>query len=285
MENYSNTTSQNPFNLEKLPNVDRDASYKLMFELNKLHDKLTEQFKTEPRESFSCHPHEDPNRKLEYKDYGRDGSKEIRDVRKSPDGSETLFSYHIDSSKSGSPLRGCSIVYRNTSSGQTSEFISEFILNPGEFLTRAFESFDRHEVNDFGEDGLHVETRERVEWSMAWQKFFSSLAEDQTFLDALERSKFLKTHGLQIEYNPLKIDLNAVLNDLENIWNAAYSSKLFKKKFPRDKAPTSLGPPPPKWIISYKEIQRLLQYVINKLAEDVRLLDQYQFPDKPHPYR
>lgn len=282
METFSNATHQNPFSPEKLPNVDRDASYKLMNELNKLHDKLKEQFTSKPRENFSFHPHEDPKRTLEYKDYGGDGPKYITETNKKSDGTETLLSYLIDSpTHPGSLLRACTILYRTTADDQ----IREFILDPSQFLTKAFESFNNHQVNSFDEDGLHVETRERVEWSIAWRNFFLLLTADQTFSNALNKGKFLRTNHLTKEHDPLTMDPEAVLNNLENIWNSAYSSKFIKKTFPRNKAPTNLGPPPPEWIISYQEINRLLQFIINKLVEDVHLLDQYQFPDKSHPYR
>jgi len=270
---------QNPFEQTQ----EYHETLELYQELNNLNNQLIEKFTTNTREDFRCTPDKDkPERVISYKDYGKKGSKYLRDEYTSSEGEKRVFSYQIVSpSNPNGEFRIGHIHYNSVSKNGYAEF--DISNSRNHFF--AIESIHNRASKKLDTDGLHLDNREQVEWSNAWQRFFNNLAGNSVFLDALESSQYLSSGSIQRFPDPETIDLKKYVDDLEMLWNTAYSSKLVKKKFPRHLAPFHLGPKPPDTIYPHKEVQRIIQFAINQLTEDVRLLDEYQFPDKPNPYR
>ncbi|MBU2565941.1 hypothetical protein KKG46_00070, partial [Patescibacteria group bacterium] len=240
---------------------------------------------TTTREDFICNPEaNNPKRAISYRDYGKDGSKFIEETNETSDGKKTKFNIQIIApNKSGGKYIASCISYRVTLA-DNSRYLSFIITNHGKPLLEINEINDK-ETKGIEKDGLHVENHEQTMWYVAWSNFFNNLTSDSVFLNALESSKFISSNSIQRFPDPTTIDLEKYVADLEMLWNNAYSTKIFKKKFPRHLAPFNLGPYPNDTIIPHKEVQRIIQFTINHLTENVRLLDEHQFPDKPNPYR
>ena len=274
-------SANNPFE----QSLEYRETFELMHRLSALNQQLIEKFTTAPRKDFSCNPDTgNPKRVISFRDYGKNGSKFVEEVNQADDGRKSKFSIQIIApSRSGGEYIASSISYRVTLANN-SRYLNFIITNHGRPLLEIKDINDK-ETKGVEKDGLHVENRDQTAWHIAWTNFFNNLTSDSVFLNALESSNFISTTSIQRFSDPTTIDLEKYVADLEMLWNNAYSTKLFKKKFPRHLAPFNLGPYPHDTVIPHKEVQRIIQFTIDRLTENVRLLDEHQFPDKPNPYR
>jgi hypothetical protein len=284
MENFSSDTTvtkgmDNPF--ERAEKEGLIETCRLIDKLDEFHKKFVTRVMMEKRENTTQEiQEEDGIRAIEYHDYGKDGSKYIRDSVKLSDGKERVLAYQFDCPKVlGDYVGGASLIGKNL----PHEFVKSFYLKMGVYGVEFFRDVNRQRPISLDASGLHFSSNEQNEWSRSWSEYFGSLLDNKVFLDALGRANFsVQNRRLQF-INPLEVDMKQIMVDLEMIWNVAYSTKLLKKQFPKEEAPKFITAPKVHSVIPHQELQRMLSFALNRLIEDVVVLDEKD--ESKDPYR
>jgi hypothetical protein len=277
-EEQKSAVLKNPF--ENAEKEDLIETYQFMDKLYEFHKKFVTRVMMGKRENIIQEIQTGDNiREIEYHDYGKGGSKYIRDSVKLSDGKERVLAYQFDCPKNlGDYVGRASLIGRNLSH----ETIKSFQCTVGAHGIEFYRGINGQRPTKMDEQGLHYSSREQAEWSRSWYEFFRFLDNDKVFSDALDRVRFSINNRRLISLNPLEVNIEQVMGDLEMIWNAAYSTKLLKKKFPKERAPNSFEPPNVDSVISHQDLQRMLSSALNRLVEDVAILDEVDEPKDPY---
>jgi len=145
------------------------------------------------------------------------------------------------------------------------------------------------QVKKLDTKGAHVESQEQNRWDRAWRTFQHKLLENKKFLESVDQSSYDKklSQDQRNWFNKLMRasldvpDMEAFLREIGSCWKMATGKDLPKTDIPK----FDNSQRPEDAIISHEDVRKMIDYIMRRLMDTIRHLDQKVIPSPDNPYR